>query len=77
MPIYEYKCPKCGHREELLVKSSDSAPVTCSTCGAAGLERIFSSSFSVSSSGRESAGSSGTCCGSSTPCASPKHCCGK
>ncbi|MDQ7825369.1 MAG: zinc ribbon domain-containing protein [Candidatus Eremiobacteraeota bacterium] len=76
MPIYEYKCLQCGFITEQIMKTGDPQPA-CGKCGAGALERVYTSSFSVASSTREAAASSGTCCGSSTPCASPKHCCGK
>ncbi len=34
MPIYEYKCAKCGGLEEVIQKVSDPAPATCPACGA-------------------------------------------
>ena len=33
MPIYEYKCPDCGHEAEELVKMSDPDP-PCPECKA-------------------------------------------
>ena len=32
MPIYAYRCDKCGHECDVLQKSSDAAPA-CSQCG--------------------------------------------
>jgi putative FmdB family regulatory protein len=34
MPLYEYSCPRCGEKKELLVRSPDAAaePV-CPSCG--------------------------------------------
>lgn len=32
MPIYSYKCDKCGHQEDYLVKVSDPVP-QCKECG--------------------------------------------
>jgi len=32
MPIYEYKCPSCGHEEEKLVKASEGDQQKCSSC---------------------------------------------
>lgn len=31
MPIYEYQCPRCGHRFEYLLLSS-SSPAECPSC---------------------------------------------
>ena len=42
MPIYEYRCKKCGAHLEVLVRSSDKQPKRCRECGGA-LEKQFSS----------------------------------
>jgi putative FmdB family regulatory protein len=46
MPLYDFKCRKCGHRFEELVRVSDSAD--CPKCKAKNAERQFSMSASVS-----------------------------
>lgn len=53
MPIYEYRCQKCGHELEVMQKISDPAPDPCPKCGAAqGLERLVSrSSFQLKGGG--------------------------
>jgi putative FmdB family regulatory protein len=33
MPIYEYRCGACGHRDEHLQKISDKPLATCPACG--------------------------------------------
>jgi putative FmdB family regulatory protein len=33
MPIYEYKCAACGHREEHLQKVSEKPLAKCPACG--------------------------------------------
>lgn len=49
MPIYEYKCVKCGNKFELLQKMSErNKNITCPKCGAQKTEKLFSS-FSVTS----------------------------
>jgi putative FmdB family regulatory protein len=35
MPIYEYKCSKCGHAIEVMQKVSAPAPSPCANCQAA------------------------------------------
>lgn len=43
MPIYEYKCQKCGHALEVMAKVSDPAPEKCANCGAENaMERLVS-----------------------------------
>ncbi len=32
MPVYDYKCTKCGHRFELEQKMSDAPAKTCPKC---------------------------------------------
>ncbi len=35
MPLYEYRCPQCGHELEKLRKMSEAdAPLPCPKCGA-------------------------------------------
>ncbi len=41
MPLYEYQCPKCGHRFERIQKFSDPDPKKCPECGAAKVERLL------------------------------------
>ena len=33
MPVYDYKCVKCGHRFDLLRAMSSRDAVTCPRCG--------------------------------------------
>ena len=34
MPIYDFKCEKCGHVVEKMQKYDDPPPERCSSCGA-------------------------------------------
>jgi len=43
MPLYEYKCTKCGHRFEKIVKFSDPPIKKCPKCKGV-LEQLISSS---------------------------------
>jgi len=43
MPIYEYKCTKCGHIFEELRSMADGEGATCPKCGAPA-KKIFSGS---------------------------------
>ena len=53
MPIYEYKCQKCGKELELMHKVSDPTPAKCHECQAEGsLEKLVSrTSFQLKGGG--------------------------
>tara|TARA_R100000805_G_C3592913_1_gene94524 strand:+ start:99 stop:281 length:183 start_codon:yes stop_codon:yes gene_type:complete len=36
MPIYHYRCARCGALEEVWAKISDPPPARCGKCGAEG-----------------------------------------
>jgi putative FmdB family regulatory protein len=75
MPVYEYRCGQCGKEYEHLHLSKGESAAPCPSCGSAG-ERMLSAPSAHSVFGaREAHG--GTCCGSATPCDSPKGCCGQ
>ena len=63
MPIYEYKCPKCGHKFEALLRVSEmSEPQSCpkKDCGEKEAKKIVSrTSFSLKGGGWASDGYSG------------------
>jgi putative FmdB family regulatory protein len=42
MPIYEYRCKKCGKQTEVLVRSPEKPPTRCRECGGR-LEKLISS----------------------------------
>ena len=44
MPLYEYKCKKCGHRFEKIVKFSDPQHKKCPKCKRLTLEQLISPS---------------------------------
>ncbi len=59
MPIYEYRCRKCGERFEKFVRSfSAQQTLECPRCGSQEVEKAVSL-FGVGSSSRSS--SSGSC----------------
>ena len=68
MPIYDFKCKKCGKVSEVFVRSADSQDVSCPDCGSSNLERLFSSSYLVKT-GSPSSGA--TCCGRAERCETP------
>jgi len=49
MPIFEYKCNKCGHKTEFLEKSGSRVKHVCEKCGSEQMQRLFSG-FSVGAS---------------------------
>lgn len=53
MPIYEYKCSKCGTVSEVIQKFSDAPLTDCEECGTHGtLEKLMSlGSFHLKGSG--------------------------
>lgn len=61
MPLYEYRCPECGHRFEILQRMGEGAEgLTCPRCGAAKVEKQFST-FASTTVGGGSATSGGGC----------------
>ena len=62
MPLYEYRCGKCGHITEVLEKADSSAQHVCEKCGGRRMEKLISS-FGVGPAGKPSGGScpTGTC----------------
>jgi putative FmdB family regulatory protein len=43
MPIFEYRCDRCGHVMEILEKSRSSAKHTCEQCGSKDMKKLLSS----------------------------------
>jgi len=61
MPIFEYRCNKCGHKMEFLEKNGRKNKHSCAKCGSSDIQKLFSS-FAVGQSNK--AGGScptGTC----------------
>jgi putative FmdB family regulatory protein len=49
MPIYEYECPKCKERFEVLQRLNDDATaLKCPKCGGDKAKRVLSGFFSTS-----------------------------
>lgn len=62
MPIYEYKCKKCGKKFELrLGFSHDKKTLKCPECGCEDPDRVFSP-FATTSSGGSSFSSASRSC---------------
>jgi putative FmdB family regulatory protein len=52
MPIYEYRCSKCGFQDEYLRKVSDPPLTVCPSCGKAKFEKLLSAAgFQLKGSG--------------------------
>ena len=62
MPLYEYRCRKCGHLTEVLEKADARRSHTCDKCGSRRMEKLVST-FGVGASTRSSGSScpTGTC----------------
>lgn len=43
MPIYEYQCPRCGRRTEVLQQTQKERTLNCDECSV-GMKRVISSS---------------------------------
>lgn len=84
MPIYEYKCQKCGKELEVMHKVNDPAPAECPACHEAGtMEKLVSrTSFQLKGGGwysdlygsakkTDSSSTAGTPSGTSTTTTSP------
>jgi|GEM_PF-6557368 len=52
MPLYEYRCGKCGQDVTVIQSMADLAPQQCPLCGGGKLTRLFSP-FSVVKSGKD------------------------
>jgi len=57
MPIFEYKCEKCGHVEEFLEKLTEAANHMCAKCKDVKMKK----KFSTFSCGDSSSQASNTC----------------
>ena len=52
MPIYEYRCARCGHQQEFLQKVSDAQLTICTKCGAPEFSKMVTAAgFQLKGSG--------------------------
>ncbi|MFN3395266.1 MAG: FmdB family zinc ribbon protein [Thermodesulfovibrionales bacterium] len=51
MPVYEYKCDKCGETFSLVmgIKEKDKAKIECPKCGSDKVKPVYSTFFAVTS----------------------------
>jgi len=68
MPIYEYRCVRCGATSEFLFVGTGNQTPICRECGGDELEKVFSVSHSITG-GKRSPGH--TCCGREERCSAP------
>jgi putative FmdB family regulatory protein len=70
MPIYEYRCERCGAQfEELTLTSSGTEPVACRACDSRRVTRLLSA-FAVSHAGSDGAAPEPGPCGA---CGAPRR----
>lgn len=52
MPIYEYRCERCGHQQEFLQKLSDPPHTRCPQCGEEAFSKMVTAAgFQLKGSG--------------------------
>jgi putative FmdB family regulatory protein len=62
MPIYEYRCPACAHRFEVLQRMGEGADgLVCPSCGAQQVEKQFSTFAANAGAGSSPAAADGGC----------------
>ena len=74
MPIYEYRCEKCGEITEILMLGKEEAPA-CKGCGSESLVKLMSAHNTTASPSSFSPQADCSCCGSQESCGSPGSCC--
>ncbi len=63
MPIFEYRCAKCGHVSSFLEKANARVPHACEKCGSKDTKKVFSTFAAKSGTSSSSTSScpTGTC----------------
>ncbi len=74
MPIYEYRCEKCGQISEFLILRKQEQ-LNCKGCGSEDLTRLLSAHNTTSVSAPKFEPGSGSCCGTPNSCGTPGSCC--
>ena len=69
MPIYEYRCEKCGATAEFLIDGGQDEVIACHHCGGHELTRIMSAVSVLSHTVERAPGH--TCCGKVERCETP------
>lgn len=65
MPLYEFRCQKCGAEFEQIVFSTDREPIKCPICTASKIERLLSIFSSSNPAGDLGTSAASSCGGSS------------
>jgi len=69
MPLYDFKCRKCGEISEFLVPNSPGSRIlVCPSCGSHNLERLISAPRILKT---ELNAQGSTCCGREERCSMP------
>ena len=53
MPLFEFKCTKCGHKFDLIISYANKNKATCPQCGAENPKQMLSQFSSPRSSGSD------------------------
>jgi putative FmdB family regulatory protein len=77
MPIYEYRCQKCGQVNEFLILGTQSR-IQCKKCGSEDLTKLMSAhNTSSGPSEKFTESRPAGCCGTPNSCGAPGSCCSK
>jgi len=47
MPMFDYRCKKCGDVSEYIVKTADAKGIQCKACGSARLTKLLGASNAI------------------------------
>ena len=61
MPVFEYRCTRCGHVTAFLEKANARQQHTCEKCGSKDTEKVFSTFAAKSGKASSSGCPTGTC----------------
>jgi putative FmdB family regulatory protein len=74
MPIYEYRCSRCGEQFDRFVRTAaETRETACPACSSRSVVKV-PSTFALGKA-PASPGSGASCCGLTEPCVDPKRCC--
>jgi putative FmdB family regulatory protein len=68
MPIYDFKCTRCGTVSDIFVRDDNLDSVRCPNCGSSDIKKLFSS---ISLLRSNPAPKGMTCCGREERCEGP------